>query len=350
MENNDMIVTNRYTLGDFEFFLFFEDRKIRLSAINKITFDKYERVINEVDVSRLTNFLSDIVILYKLIEEQFKIFPAHDDIVMTIEDKENNLILYFESNKMVKYCKIKFDVIMQKNRLSGDEYIVQRLEQTGLLIKKSDDELVKLRSENDVLKHHVDILNGANAELNTKFETFSRDMMNELRLLNSKVGNYIIIGNGFTIRSDVTEISSEHGVNLHSSEDEMRFTFNDTQGVINYKRYGYLTCLSEKALMPLNLLRQLTSITIHNNINIRSLDFIKECRSLVSVTFYGCTELVDISALNNKPLKSVSFEGCTKLVNVLPIKDCPLENLNIKRTAVNNCIAFQENVNLKIIK
>lgn len=369
-------------IGDIDYQIFDKDSCIKMSAISKNTFDKYECIISDDAIFDTTKFTKDKTILYNLILDCMSDYPnSSNNIKMTIDQStDDTLLLQFESNKAIKYANIDFVIALEKRKLTKNDSIVD-------IITRQNNKIVELETKlNNILQQNE----MKNFELETK-----------LNMLNEKSGNYIIIGDGNAIHVDTESLKTRHGLTLDeryrrclSSNREnsaisnlaecnmhcipqngsgyppiigREYKFYDcTHGIIHcgpyydsyysigklihydvYK-YSFLNLLNTEQLMALNFLKNLKCIVLCNDL-ITSLDFIKRCDKLENISILS-KSLNDISALSNKKIIKLDM-CCPLLTDISPLKDMiTMTDLNIVGCAIKNCLILQHLTNLKIIQ
>lgn len=343
-----------------DFQIFNEPTHIRISAINKINFDKYESVIMENEIITKTNFTRDKDILYSLITDCFKTFPAaNNNISLSIQLNESNLTLNFKSNDIIKYFVIDFNIILDKHKIAEDEYLRKMIEQTNQLTNTNNEKI------NNILEYMTE-LQIKNKSIEEKIRNQS-DLIKELRhdicIANAKCGNYIVLGDGHTIFIGVNEIDSvTTGINFFSNENGIytdRYPIyrikaidagSGSDGAVQvlYNKYRFINNLDDNELLPLNFLKDLKKITIFNH-KITNLNCIKDCDKIEEINIES-NSLCDISSLSDKKVTKVTLK-CPKITDITPLKDImTLTELKITGCGVKNCLIMQQNINLKIIQ
>lgn len=293
-------------LDSFDFYINCDDDKLILQVKNTVTLDEY--YINFEDneeVKKIAIFIHDISILKTFLLEQFDEYTKDDehkttDIIMSIEETKQNLILHFATNEHIKYMKTSFNIILNKCAVSFDEYIKNTFTILNDTIKKLDDRVNFLENEN---KQLIKIINH----------------------VDSKTGNHIII-NSKIISFDIDDMG------------------------IKSEFVGICYNLSQDELQSLNRLSKLKSIYIHNN-QITSLNFINDCELLENVWLTCCNNLTDISSLLNKRhINTINIDRCPHIIDVSPLSTISsLKILVLHNTRIIDFTAFKNNQSLKIL-
>lgn len=317
----------KIVLDNFDFNINCDDDKLILQVKNTVTLDEYYINFEDNDeVKKIAIFIHDISILKTFLLEQFDEYTKDDehkttDIIMSIEETRQNLILHFVTNEHVKYMKTSFNIILNKCAVSFDEYIKNTFTILNDTIKKLDDRVNFLENENQKL-----------IELSKCVQD------TEL-----KIGNNIII-RGCVIPYDTQYIGVADGIDCNGKQVEKSI-------IINSGKFGDMIVNStQNELQALSKLKKLTSIQISNNDNITSLDFLSDSDQLSSIRIFNCNNLVDVSALSNKQhIVDIGLFNCRNILNISSLANIStLKDLVISGTSVTEYTVFRNNTGLTI--